>query len=63
MATYSCKICGRQYDSWTSKAAHGFCSEWCERSPFLPFPELDEPTRKQPSSLCNPAGNEMTAAS
>lgn len=34
-----CKICGRDYDTWSSKAAPGFCSELCERSPFLPFPE------------------------
>jgi hypothetical protein len=32
-----CKICGRYFETWESKAAHGFCSDWCERSPFLPF--------------------------
>jgi hypothetical protein len=35
-----CKICSKYFDTWESKAAHGFCSDWCERSPFLPFPEL-----------------------
>lgn len=62
MAIYQCKICDRHYDSWTSKATHGFCSERCERSPFLPFPELEEPARKQPT-FSNPMSNEITAAS
>jgi hypothetical protein len=47
-AIYRCKICGQQYDSWSSRAAHGFCSDWCERSPFLPFPELEEPSARMP---------------
>jgi hypothetical protein len=41
-----CKICDKYFDTWTSKAAHGFCSNWCERSPFLPFPELIASTVK-----------------